>query len=319
MESTSQRFTYAVVAALVSLSVQPVSATKHIYGFKAGIDTTLWQVMNDTGLYTVDDTDGTVHISKPLGGDYSLKTLHVRFRPVVIGDFDVSVQYRAAHIERVDGRPGNQVQINAVFGGQTFSVVRSDEISVGHNYHVWEEPPGVWRGEQPDTTTWGTLRITRVGTTVTGYSKGAVVYSADHNSADVTFLSLSLQNNGTTDSTSVTFDNFFISADSVVMSEPTGVEDRVPPLVSIDAYPNPFSSGVHIGYTLGTGGNVSLSVYDVAGRRITRLDTGSRDPGAYAVYWDSRNWSGALVPSGVYFVTLEFEGRYYTRKMTVIR
>jgi hypothetical protein len=321
MQNTSQRYLNAVAVAVVFvvLSVQSVFAISHIYGFEAGIDTTLWQVLNDTALYTVDDSQGTVHISKPVGGDYTLQTLHVRFRPVVVGDFDVFVQYRAAHIDRADGRPGNQVQLNAVFGGQTFSVVRSDEIWVGHNYHVWEKPPEVWQGGQSDTTSWGTLRITRVGTTVTGYVKDALIYSADYSADDVTFFSFSLQNNGTTDSTSVTFDNFYISADSLIMSVPSGMDGHAPPPVSIDVSPNPFRSGTHIEYTLGSAGNVRLSVYDVAGRRIAHLDMGRRDPGAYAVYWDGHDGSGAPVPSGVYFATLTFEGRVFTRKMTVLR
>jgi hypothetical protein len=318
MKKSSQWIVLAVAVSTVVL-VGPAVAVNHLYGFEAGIDTTLFQVMFDTSLYDVDDFGGSIRIHKPVGGDYSLQMLHVRFRPVVFGDFDVSVDFRAAHIDRVDGRPGNQVQLNATFGGQTISIVRSDEIVAGHNYHLWEEPPEVWRGEQPDTLSKGTLRITRVGTTVTGYYRDTVIYSADYNDAEVTFLSFSLQNNGTTDTTSVRFDDFHIVADSLDMPTASGVAGRFSRPASIDISPNPFLDGTHIEYTLESGGAVQLSVYDVAGRRIARLDTGRRDPGGYAVYWDGRDERGALVPSGVYFAALKVEGRIFTRKMTLIR
>ncbi|MCK4775180.1 MAG: T9SS type A sorting domain-containing protein [Candidatus Krumholzibacteria bacterium] len=319
MKNTSRRIVRAVAVAFVILFFRPVFAINHFYGFSTGIDTTTWEVMFDTSLYTVDDSQGDIHVSKPVGGTHSLQMLHVRFRPIVVGDFDVSVDFRNAQIDRVDGRPGNQIQLNATFGGQSFDVVRSDEIWAGHNYHVWEDPPGEWRGEQPDTMTSGTLRILRIGSVVAGYYRGVIVYMADYNAEDVTFLSFSLQNNGTTDATSVVFDNFRITADALVYPSPLSVGDHPRPTASISVAPNPFVNGTHIEYSLELGGNVQLSVYDAAGRRIAQLASGHRTPGKYVFFWNGGDGRGGRVPSGVYFAKLQIGGYLLTRKMTVIR
>jgi hypothetical protein len=319
MKNTSQRIACAVVVVFVVLFFRPVFAVNHFYGFSTGIDTTIWEVMFDTSLYTVDDAQGDIRVSKPVGGTYSLQMLHVRFRPIVVGDFDVSVDFRDAQIDRVDGRPGNQIQLNTTFGGQSFQVVRSDEIWAGHNYHVWEDPPEEWRGEQPETSTSGTLRILRTGSVVVGYYGGVIIYAAEHNAEDVTFLSFSLQNNGTTDATSVIFDNFRITADALVYPTPSSVGDSPRPPASINIAPNPFVNGTHIEYSLDLGGEVRLSVYDAAGRRIAQLVHGHRTPGNYAFFWDGRYGRGGRVPSGVYFAKLQVGGHSLTRKMTVIR
>jgi hypothetical protein len=276
--------------------------------------------MYDTSLYNVDDTHGHVYISKPIGGTQTLQMLHVRFRPVVSGDFDVSVDFWDAEIDRVSGRPGNQVQLNATFGGQTLSVVRSDEVYAGHNHHVWEDPPQVWWGEQPDTTSRGTFRIMRSGTTVSCYYRGVLVHSGDYNAEDVTFLSFSLQNNGTTDATQVRFDDFRITADALYLEYPSAVkEQQAPPIVSIVATPNPFSGGTRVEYSLESEGLIRLEVYDVAGRLVALLDEGWKTPGAHTAVWDGRDAHDTDVPSGVYFARLEFERQTFAHKLTLIR
>ena len=67
------------------------------------------------------------------------------------------------------------------------------------------------------------------------------------------------------------------------------------------AYPNPFNPSTIICYDLPTTSTVSLIVYDITGREITRLDNNvEKPPGTYSVQWniykdDKRNMS-----SGVY-------------------
>ena len=47
-----------------------------------------------------------------------------------------------------------------------------------------------------------------------------------------------------------------------------------------------------------------LSVFDVAGRRVTTLAQGAFAPGRYSVHWDARAASGRTLGSGVYFLRL---------------
>jgi hypothetical protein len=67
--------------------------------------------------------------------------------------------------------------------------------------------------------------------------------------------------------------------------------DGVTPGITKDA--------ARISFTLGEVTDVNLRVFDVSGKLITTLISGTRDAGAYTINWDTRN-----APSGVYFVKL---------------
>jgi hypothetical protein len=58
------------------------------------------------------------------------------------------------------------------------------------------------------------MRITRVGSLVTGYVNGDEVYSRTYDT-EPAFFRLALQNNGTKDATSVTFDDFYLAANEI--------------------------------------------------------------------------------------------------------
>ncbi len=65
------------------------------------------------------------------------------------------------------------------------------------------------------------------------------------------------------------------------------------------AYPNPFNPVVAIPYVLGERSPVRLSVFDILGREVAVLVSGTQEPGAYAVRWDA-----SAFPSGLYFSRL---------------
>ena len=199
------------------LVVASLYADSYTSDFSQGVHSSFWKVTTNNNLYQIDDSQADVHISKPYGGSYSFQLASVEFKQKVNGDFDVSVDYRDASIDRIDGSPGNQVQLDVFLGEQVFCVVRSDEVgySGGHNRHVWANPPARWYGAQGDTSTFGTMRITRVGDLVTGYMDDTPIYSKRCNTETTTIL-FALQNNGTKDATSVTFDNFRLTADEIV-------------------------------------------------------------------------------------------------------
>lgn len=111
------------------------------------------------------------------------------------------------------------MQLNSVFGAQAFLVVRSDEVHAGNTVHVFSNPPGQWLGTVGDASTHGTLRIKRTGAVVTGYYNGIPLASGTYNTNAAT-LWFSLQNNGTSDATSVAFSDFAITADQLVAVPP---------------------------------------------------------------------------------------------------
>ena len=69
-------------------------------------------------------------------------------------------------------------------------------------------------------------------------------------------------------------------------------------------YPNPFSASMSFGYEVkaGEAQAVEIGIYNVAGRLITRLDSGVKEPGRYNVRWDGRDAAGISMAPGVYFL-----------------
>jgi hypothetical protein len=84
--------------------------------------------------------------------------------------------------------------------------------------------------------------------------------------------------------------------------------------------PNPVTAHASIGYTLPEGWrSARLSVHDVAGRLVRRLDPATGAQGYLTVDWDGRASSGERVASGVYFARLEVDGAVATRRMVLLR
>lgn len=83
--------------------------------------------------------------------------------------------------------------------------------------------------------------------------------------------------------------------------------------------PNPFNPCTLVSFEVPAEADVLLGVYDASGRFVCRLADGRYEPGIYRVTWDGRDSGGAEVASGVYFCSLESEGRRLTRKMVLMR
>ena len=87
-------------------------------------------------------------------------------------------------------------------------------------------------------------------------------------------------------------------------------------------YPNPFNPETWIPYQLAAPAEVALTIYDMSGGTVRRLEVGLQAAGLYqsrsrAVYWDGRNDRGESVASGLYFYTLRAGEFTATRKMLI--
>ena len=106
-----------------------------------------------------------------------------------------------------------------------------------------------------------------------------------------------------------------------------GESDRSAPqrTVPLGAWPVPYSSGdltVTFATASGAGGGsarVTVTVYDVRGRLVRTIVDGVYPPGVHTTHWDGRDASGALVPSGAYFLRSSSIGIEHTRKVMVVR
>ncbi len=84
-------------------------------------------------------------------------------------------------------------------------------------------------------------------------------------------------------------------------------------------YPNPFNPTTILKYNLHDSANISLKVYDVGGRYIKTLVTGSHNSGYHEVLWDGTNHSDKLVGAGVYYAVLATGGFSQSIKMVCLR
>ena len=94
--------------------------------------------------------------------------------------------------------------------------------------------------------------------------------------------------------------------------------------ILLQNYPNPFNPETWIPFELNQDSDVSLTIYNTAGRLVRRLDLGFQKAGTYlrrdrAIYWDGRTQSGEQVASGTYFYTLKTAGYVSTQKMIILK
>jgi hypothetical protein len=82
----------------------------------------------------------------------------------------------------------------------------------------------------------------------------------------------------------------------------------------LSAYPNPFNPSTVVGFQLSVFGDVSVKVHDLLGREVAILVNEGMMPGQHSVTFDA---SG--LPSGMYVIVLESEGRRDVRKITLLK
>ena len=93
----------------------------------------------------------------------------------------------------------------------------------------------------------------------------------------------------------------------------SGVDDDASQKLSLlSVYPNPAAGDAIIGYSLGEGAVVTLSIADVLGRTVRTLINEYRVAGEHEVTIDR---SG--LPSGVYVVRLEAGGKTVTKQLVI--
>jgi hypothetical protein len=82
--------------------------------------------------------------------------------------------------------------------------------------------------------------------------------------------------------------------------------------------PNPFRRSTRIQFCTSASADVSISVYDVKGRRVCELLDSWVPAGTHALDWDG-TVSGVRVPVGVYIYSFEGNGISESRKMAIVR
>jgi hypothetical protein len=83
--------------------------------------------------------------------------------------------------------------------------------------------------------------------------------------------------------------------------------------------PNPFNPKTSIAFNLTHAGDVSLEVYDVAGRKVATLIDRHMEAGFHVTQWDGTTGDGERAASGVYFYKLSAGDEETSKKMVLLK
>jgi hypothetical protein len=119
---------------------------------------------------------------------------------------------------------------------------------------------------------------------------------------------------------------WFLVTNGVYSSTAPQSFDSATPIAAAPSYkfalggarPNPTTGNVNISYTLARDTQVSIHVYNVAGRLIKTLVSGKQKAGPYDVVWNARDNGGRQVTQGVYFYRMVADGWSSQKKVVFL-
>ena|GEM_PF-6827223 len=103
--------------------------------------------------------------------------------------------------------------------------------------------------------------------------------------------------------------------DSVTIHN-SGIDQQVNRLDGITIYPNPFSGITHINYTLQSPGNINITVYDLTGKQVAVLKSGTYGAGIYSDVFDAAK---CHCPQGMYILKMMVNDQVYTARVENMR
>jgi len=98
------------------------------------------------------------------------------------------------------------------------------------------------------------------------------------------------------------------------------VENGIPLKYNLSQnYPNPFNPSTKISFDLINGGQSTLIVYNLLGKKINTLINVSLNAGHHSIEWNGLDYNGQSVASGVYFYELRSGDFIAKKKMLLLR
>lgn len=80
-------------------------------------------------------------------------------------------------------------------------------------------------------------------------------------------------------------------------------------------YPNPFSSEVRIPFVINSPGNITITIYNLAGRRVRIMSYPAVLPGSYNAIWDGCGQGDTPMPTGLYIYAITFGGKTFSGRL----
>ena len=84
-------------------------------------------------------------------------------------------------------------------------------------------------------------------------------------------------------------------------------------------YPNPFNPITTLRYDLPENSLVTITIYDMLGRRVKTLINQAQDAGFKSVVWNATNDYGKQVSAGIYLYQIQAGEYISTKKMVLLK
>ena len=84
-------------------------------------------------------------------------------------------------------------------------------------------------------------------------------------------------------------------------------------------YPNPFNPSMMIDISVNESGIYSANVFDLNGKIIAEMYSGTLEVGEHSLTWDGVNFNGEPVASGIYLLTIMNETTRINKKLLLVR
>jgi hypothetical protein len=232
------------------------------------------------------------------------------------------------------GLPGGGLGDNDVDGGTT--TLRTPVFNLAGNtsaeilYHRWYSND---TGATPGTDFWvvdvsnngGATWINVENTNATDASWREVrlnlnqIFGGPPNQVQVRFVASDLADGSLVEAGVDEF-MIFLNVGQTAVNDPTGAA-AVPTRITLGPnVPNPFNPSTRISFELPARAEVTLQVYDTAGRLVRSLaEHAAYEPGTHEVVWDGRDDRGGGLAAGVYHVRMAGPGFDETRKVVMVK
>ncbi|MGE5457179.1 MAG: DUF2271 domain-containing protein [Methanococcaceae archaeon] len=102
---------------------------------------------------------------------------------------------------------------------------------------------------------------------------------------------------------------------------PMGVSagNELPPSLNFNNFPMPFADKMNIELTLKDDAYINISAYDLNGHRVKEIVNSMLPKGPNSFSWDGKNYAGAGISQGIYFLRIIYEGKVYSRKIMKLK
>jgi len=263
-----------------------------------------WDDLNPAAagtIFTYDDTVNDRFIVQWSGVPHYGSTDYLHFQAILNADGTILCQYQTIiepggctiGIENASGTVGLQVVNNGAFAANGMALLFS---------------------LAPAMDPWLTVTPTS-GSVPTGGSTSLTVI------LDATNLVEGIYSGSLTIASNDPDEPLVVVPVELTVATVSGVDDAMPTRFSLDgAYPNPFNPRTEIAFAVPSGSaRVRLDVYDVSGRLIKHLISGSMEAGHHTVTWSGEDRDGRRVASGTYFYRLESGDFRQTKTMVLVK